>query len=81
MVDASASYRFSEAGVHLVDLIDSLERNRYHIRVLIVFSKVDLVEKSCKIRLLTEAKTLLRLDHLSKWCDFCTFDQIGKSNF
>jgi len=79
VVDASASYRFSEAGVHLVDVIDSLERTRSPIRVLIVFSKVDLVEKTCKDRLLTEAKTLLRLNHLSKWCHFCTFDQIEYS--
>jgi len=79
VVDASTSYRFSEAGVHLVDVIDKLERIQSHIRVLIVFSKVDLVDKSCKSRLLTEAKTLLRLDHLSKWCNYCTFDQVEYS--
>jgi len=80
VVDASASFRFSEVGVHLVDFVGCIERNRLPIRVLIVFSKVDLVEKSCKDRLLNEAKTLLRLDHLSKWCDFCSFDQIEYSS-
>ena len=75
VIDASASARFSEAGVHLIDVINSLERSRLPIRVLIVFSKVDLVEESCKDRILTEARTLLRLDHLSKWCKFCTFEQ------
>ena len=79
VIDASASYRFSEVAVHLVDVIDSLERNRSPVRVLIVFSKVDLIEKSCKSKLLTEAKALLRLDHLNQWSNFCFFDQVEYS--
>lgn len=79
VIDVSASSRFSEAGVHLVDVVESLERHRVAVRLLIVFTKVDLVEESCKDRVLTEAKNLLRLDHLSRWSDFCTFDQIEYS--
>jgi len=79
VIDSSASARFSEAGVHLIDVIESLERNRVPVRILIVFTKIDLVEDSCKDRIITEARTLLRINHLEKWSKYCVFDIIEYS--
>ncbi len=76
VIDLSNSAKFSEIGVHIVDIVGFLEKKKAPTRVLIVFTKIDLVEESCKEKVLNEARNLLRLDYLSNWCQVCHFEQV-----
>ena len=61
LIDVSNTSRLSEAGVHLVETIQTFEKLRKtSTRVLIVFSKVDLLDSVSKTKILNEAKSLLR---------------------
>ena len=61
LIDVSNTSRLSEAGVHLVETIQTFEKLRKtSTRVLIVFSKVDLLDSVSKTKILNEAKNLLR---------------------
>ena len=69
LVDASNTPAYlSEAAVHLIELLNYLQTTKKHSRVLIVYSKVDLIhlEESCE-RILSNIKQLLRISHLKTW--------------
>lgn len=69
LVDASNSPAYlSEAAIHLIELLHYLQTTKKQSRVLIVYSKVDLIhlEKSCE-RILSNIKQLLRISYLKKW--------------
>lgn len=80
VIDVSSTARYSEVGVHLTEVIGLLEKEKSPTRVLIVLSKLDLVEQSCQERLLNEARALLRLQHLSDWCKYCFLDIVEYSS-
>lgn len=79
VIDVSTTAKISEVGVHLIDIVEFIERQKTETKVLIVFSKVDLVERSCKDRILCEARSLLRLSYLTSWCKYCQIDQVDYS--
>ena len=61
LIDVSNISRLSEAGVHLMETIETFEKLRKtSTRVLIVFSKVDLLDSVSKTKILNEAKNILR---------------------
>lgn len=69
LVDASNTPAYlSEAAVHLIELLNYLQTTKKHSRVLIVYSKVDLIhlEESCE-RILSNIKQLLRISYLKTW--------------
>ena len=74
VVDASCSARFAEAGVHLVDIVEFLESQKSNCRILLVLSKLDLIDECCLEKTLNNLKTLLRLDYLANWCKFCVIE-------
>ena len=68
IVDVSNASRFAEVGVHLIETVQIFETLRKtSSRVLIVFSKVDLLDSTSKTKILNEARLLLRLDYLSRY--------------
>ena len=69
LVDASiVAGSISETGVHLIDSLNSFQQAKKQSRVLIVYSKIDLIEPSeSRQRTLVDIKQILRIDQLRKW--------------
>lgn len=68
LIDASNSPAFlSETAVHLIELLNYLKSAKKHARVLIVYSKIDIVPKNCSAKVLTNIKQLLRITYLKQW--------------
>ena len=80
VIDLSLSARFAEVGVHLTDIVGFVESFKSSTRVLIVFSKLDLIDEDHEEKALNEARALLRLDYLSNWCKNCNIEEICYSS-
>lgn len=77
LVDISCASRFAEAGVHLLDTLSFFEHDsKSTTKVLIVFSKSDLLDPCSREKTLTEVTSLLRLDYLSNWCQYCQLERV-----
>ena len=73
LVDASSlSASLSEAAVHLIDILSYLQTTKKQARVLIIYSKVDIIEpkESCP-RIISNIKQLLRTSYLKQWYSKC----------
>ncbi len=62
--------RFSNSGVHLVESLSLIEDSQHPCDFLIVFSKVDLLEKSQREKVIRDVTSLLRLPYLTSWCRY-----------
>jgi hypothetical protein len=78
LVDVSNCARLAEAGVHLIEILSWYEKAKLRARVLVIFSKIDLL---CEVRerILCESKALLRLDYLINWCQHCCIEHVDYS--
>ena len=75
VVDITNSSQIAQIGVHLIETVQSFEKLRKtSTRILIVFSKTDLLDACSRNKVLNEFKNLLRLEHLSNWCKFCSIE-------
>lgn len=64
-IDLSNPGRLAESGVHLVEILQ-LVKGEAEIKVLIVFTKADLLEESLFQKVLRETRALLRIDFLTQ---------------
>ena len=80
LVDAADSSKVAETSVHLIETLEQLTKrqNRKHIKVLIVYSKIDLLSPDgsdfvgdrppCDSKRVSEYRQLLRVHHLKTFC-------------
>lgn len=76
VIDSSDRAKFSDAGVHLVEILDRLKESKSS-RILIVFSKIDELEKAgIKRRTLNDLKHFLRIPDLKfrSGCEVTTLE-------
>ena len=58
----------SEAAVHFIDLLNCLHEAKRPARILIIYSKIDLVNpKQTRQRTISNIKQLLRTSHIKYW--------------
>ncbi len=58
----------AEAGVHLVDCLSSLEESKYHCKLLLVLTKVDLLKAGQRSKQVLDILSLLQIGTLTAWC-------------
>jgi len=69
LVDASNSAAYlSESAIHLIETLNYLQTTKKHARVLIIYSKVDIiVPKEYCLKVISNIKQLLRTSYLKNW--------------
>ena len=68
VIDASNSPAYlSESAVHLIEVLNYLKSRKKIARVLIVYSKIDIVPKECSTKIITNIKQLLRITNIKHW--------------
>ena len=69
LIDASnISASLSETAVHLIDLLNYLQSKKKVARILIIYSKVDIIQPSeNRKRVISSIQQLLRISYLKFW--------------
>jgi len=70
MVDSSEPGRLADASVHLVETLKLIEETQKSCKLLIIFSKVDLLEHPQRDRVIAGISSLLQLSYLTSWCRY-----------
>lgn len=69
LVDASNTAAYlSESAVHLIDTLHYLQTTKKYARVLIIYSKIDIIgpKEHCN-KVIADIKQLLRISYLKNW--------------
>ena len=68
VIDASNSPAFlAETAVHFIEVLNYLKSTKKPGRVLIVYSKIDIIPKDSSAKVITNIKQLLRINHIKHW--------------
>ena len=81
LIDASnISASLSETAIHLIDLLNYLQSKKKVARILIIYSKVDIIQPSeSRKRVISNIQQLLRISYLKFWYDKISIKEIEYS--
>ena len=68
LVDSADPGRLAEAGVHLVDCLSSLEECKHRCKLLLILTKVDLLNAGQRGKQVLDILSLLQIGTLTAWC-------------